>query len=42
MRDCECIRQDDKAASRLTRKADYGRFDFRVANPNSRVVIPCL
>src|SRR5262249_23954404 len=28
MRDRDCIRRDDKAAARLARKADDGRFDF--------------
>ena len=31
MRDHECIRHDDKAASRLAPKGDDGRFDFYVA-----------
>src|SRR6516162_8661845 len=31
MRDRECIRDDDKAASRLTPKGDDGRFDLYVA-----------
>jgi hypothetical protein len=30
MRDHECIRRDDKAASRLTPKGDDGRFDLYV------------
>jgi hypothetical protein len=31
MRGHECIRQDDKAASRLAPKGDDGRFDLCVA-----------
>jgi hypothetical protein len=31
MREHECIRHDDKAASRLARKGDDGRFDLCVA-----------
>jgi hypothetical protein len=31
MRGHECIRHDDKAASRLAPKGDDGRFDFYVA-----------
>jgi hypothetical protein len=31
MRPRECIRVDDKAASRLAPKGDEGRFDFCVA-----------
>jgi hypothetical protein len=31
MQDRECIRHDDKAASRLAAKGDDGRFDFYVS-----------
>ena len=31
MRGHECIRQEDKTASRLMPKGDDGRFDFYVA-----------
>jgi hypothetical protein len=31
MHDCECIRHDDKATSRLAPKGDDGRFDLYVA-----------
>jgi hypothetical protein len=31
MRDHECIRRDDKTASRLAPKGDDGRFDLCVA-----------
>jgi hypothetical protein len=40
MRDHECIRNDDKAASRLAPKGDDGRFDLRRYERAQRLAQP--